>query len=183
MGVVPLTVSQPVLPSAAATTHGTRRALRTSACQTSHFGGCRPQNRDVSRSRAERHAQRVARAGERADQGVVQPQHHSGRCSGPSPSWDVVGLGQAMVDLSATVEDKFLVQLGVEKGSRRYLHETILRFNLAGLAVPSLHSLLTAYLTRICGVQSDICTAAGRRIAGTGWYSISGKSACRWPCQ
>ena len=33
--------------------------------------------------------------------------------------WDVVGLGQAMVDFSAAVSDEFLEELGVEKGSRR----------------------------------------------------------------
>ncbi len=33
--------------------------------------------------------------------------------------WDVVGLGQAMVDFSAAVSDEFLEGLGVEKGSRR----------------------------------------------------------------
>ena len=33
--------------------------------------------------------------------------------------WDVVGLGQAMVDFSAAVSDDFLEELGVEKGSRR----------------------------------------------------------------
>jgi len=33
--------------------------------------------------------------------------------------WDVVGLGQAMVDFSASVSDDFLDRLSVEKGSRR----------------------------------------------------------------
>ena len=33
--------------------------------------------------------------------------------------WDVVGLGQSMVDFSAAVSDEFLEELGVEKGSRR----------------------------------------------------------------
>ena len=120
MGVVPLTVSQPVLPSAAATPLGTRRALRISLWQTGYLGGCRPEKRFAALSRGHRQAQHVARASETGDQGVAQPQRHNGRCAAPSPSWDVVGLGQAMVDLSATVEDEFLLQLGVEKGSRRY---------------------------------------------------------------
>ena len=33
--------------------------------------------------------------------------------------WDVVGLGQAMVDFSASVSDEFLDRLSQEKGSRR----------------------------------------------------------------
>ena len=37
-----------------------------------------------------------------------------------TPLWDVVGLGQPMVDFSATVDDDLLVRLGIVKGSRRY---------------------------------------------------------------
>ena len=37
-----------------------------------------------------------------------------------TPVWDVVGLGQPMVDFSASVEDDLLVRLGIVKGSRRY---------------------------------------------------------------
>lgn len=44
-----------------------------------------------------------------------------------APVWDVVGLGQPMVDFSASVDDDLLVRLGIVKGSRRYwvnlLHE------------------------------------------------------------
>ena len=36
-----------------------------------------------------------------------------------TPVWDVVGLGQPMVDFSASVEDDLLVRLGIVKGSRR----------------------------------------------------------------
>ena len=35
------------------------------------------------------------------------------------PTWDVVGLGQAMVDYTAAVDDQFLSQVGVAKGCRR----------------------------------------------------------------
>lgn len=38
-----------------------------------------------------------------------------------TPFWDVVGLGQPMVDFSATVNDDLLVRLGIIKGSRRYV--------------------------------------------------------------
>lgn len=37
-----------------------------------------------------------------------------------TPLWDVVGLGQAMVDISASVEDDSLIlNAGVDKGARR----------------------------------------------------------------
>ncbi|KAA6425375.1 MAG: putative sugar kinase [Trebouxia sp. A1-2] len=38
-----------------------------------------------------------------------------------TPAWDVVGLGQPMVDFSASVEDDLLVRLGIVKGSRRVI--------------------------------------------------------------
>ena len=34
--------------------------------------------------------------------------------------WDVVALGQSMVDISAYVDDDFIGQMGVAKGGRRY---------------------------------------------------------------
>ncbi|KAL5054977.1 hypothetical protein RYX36_035659 [Vicia faba] len=36
--------------------------------------------------------------------------------------WDVLGLGQAMVDFSGTVDDDFLENLGLEKGTRRLVN-------------------------------------------------------------
>ena len=39
-----------------------------------------------------------------------------------SKGWDILGLGQAMVDFSAAVEDNFLEDLGLEKGGRRLVH-------------------------------------------------------------
>ena len=35
------------------------------------------------------------------------------------PSYDVIGLGQAMVDVAAAVDDSFLAQLRIGKGERR----------------------------------------------------------------
>ena len=35
------------------------------------------------------------------------------------PDWDVVALGQSMVDISAYVDDVFIEQIGVAKGGRR----------------------------------------------------------------
>ena len=46
-----------------------------------------------------------------AEAGVQQPL--------PCPSYDVIGLGQAMVDVAAAVDDIFLAQLNVGKGERR----------------------------------------------------------------
>lgn len=36
--------------------------------------------------------------------------------------WDVLGLGQAMVDFSGMVDDEFLLRLGVEKGTRKVVN-------------------------------------------------------------
>ncbi|MQL88889.1 hypothetical protein Taro_021453 [Colocasia esculenta] len=36
--------------------------------------------------------------------------------------WDVLGLGQAMVDFSGVVDDEFLERLGIEKGTRRVVN-------------------------------------------------------------
>ncbi|MFS8023596.1 putative ribokinase [Helianthus anomalus] len=36
--------------------------------------------------------------------------------------WDVLGLGQAMVDFSGTVDDEFLMRLGLEKGTRKVVN-------------------------------------------------------------
>ncbi|KAK4362777.1 hypothetical protein RND71_018018 [Anisodus tanguticus] len=36
--------------------------------------------------------------------------------------WDVLGLGQAMVDFSGVVDDEFLERLGLEKGTRRVIN-------------------------------------------------------------
>ncbi|KAK4795827.1 hypothetical protein SAY86_028153 [Trapa natans] len=36
--------------------------------------------------------------------------------------WDVVGLGQAMVDFSGTVDDEFLEKLGLDKGTRKVVN-------------------------------------------------------------
>ncbi|KAF7836544.1 putative Ribokinase [Senna tora] len=36
--------------------------------------------------------------------------------------WDVLGLGQAMVDFSGTVDDEFLKKLGLEKGTRKVVN-------------------------------------------------------------
>ena len=35
------------------------------------------------------------------------------------PIWDVVGLGQAMVDISAAVDDEFVARTGIAKGERK----------------------------------------------------------------
>lgn len=39
--------------------------------------------------------------------------------SNPSEGYAVLGLGQAMLDFAATVDDDFLEQLGIPKGGRK----------------------------------------------------------------
>lgn len=44
-------------------------------------------------------------------------------CSSGLPErWDVLGLGQAMVDFSGMVDDEFLERLGIEKGTRKLVN-------------------------------------------------------------
>ncbi|PON49507.1 Adenosine kinase [Trema orientale] len=40
-------------------------------------------------------------------------------------SWDVLGLGQAMVDFSGMVDDQFLVNLDLEKGTRKLVNHEV----------------------------------------------------------
>lgn len=42
--------------------------------------------------------------------------------SSPPDKWDVLGLGQAMVDFSGVVDDEFLERLGLEKGTRKVVN-------------------------------------------------------------
>ncbi|XP_071688780.1 uncharacterized protein [Rutidosis leptorrhynchoides] len=42
--------------------------------------------------------------------------------SGLPERWDVLGLGQAMVDFSGIVNDEFLMRLGLEKGTRKVVN-------------------------------------------------------------
>lgn len=58
-----------------------------------------------------RRDRRHGRLQARAEAGVQQPL----QC----PSYDVIGLGQAMVDVAAAVDDSFLAELNVGKGERR----------------------------------------------------------------
>ena len=83
----------------------------------------RPNNRDRSRRQPSLvalysvastcRAFQVARRGGRLKCGA------SSLVGPPGQHWDVLGLGQAMVDFSASVPDERLDQLGVPKGGRR----------------------------------------------------------------
>ncbi|CAM0956095.1 unnamed protein product [Alopecurus aequalis] len=62
--------------------------------------------------------------------GGPSPPHHecddvlelaAASSSGPE-RWDVLGLGQAMVDFSGMVDDEFLERLGIEKGTRKVVN-------------------------------------------------------------
>eukprot|EP00262_Sarcandra_glabra_P008904 TRINITY_DN22843_c0_g1_i1.p1 TRINITY_DN22843_c0_g1~~TRINITY_DN22843_c0_g1_i1.p1 ORF type:complete len:472 (+),score=78.77 TRINITY_DN22843_c0_g1_i1:101-1516(+) len=44
------------------------------------------------------------------------------RASVAPERWDVLGLGQAMVDFSGMVDDEFLERLGIEKGTRKIIN-------------------------------------------------------------
>ncbi|VVB11290.1 unnamed protein product [Arabis nemorensis] len=46
---------------------------------------------------------------------------HANSSSSPE-RWDVLGLGQAMVDFSGVVDDEFLKKLGLEKGTRKLIN-------------------------------------------------------------
>ncbi|XP_031259470.1 uncharacterized protein LOC116117589 [Pistacia vera] len=46
----------------------------------------------------------------------------SGSSSSLPERWDVLGLGQAMVDFSGVVDDEFLERLGLEKGTRKVIN-------------------------------------------------------------
>ncbi|KFK29284.1 hypothetical protein AALP_AA7G113600 [Arabis alpina] len=45
-----------------------------------------------------------------------------GHAANSPERWDVLGLGQAMVDFSGVVDDGFLEKLGLEKGTRRLIN-------------------------------------------------------------
>ncbi|CAH8275147.1 unnamed protein product [Arabidopsis lyrata] len=48
-------------------------------------------------------------------------QVHASSAASPE-RWDVLGLGQAMVDFSGVVDDEFLEKLGLEKGTRKLIN-------------------------------------------------------------
>ncbi|KAL0739064.1 hypothetical protein Bca4012_015274 [Brassica carinata] len=49
-------------------------------------------------------------------------QGHASSSSSSPERWDVLGLGQAMVDFSGVVDDEFLKKLGLEKGTRKLIN-------------------------------------------------------------
>lgn len=56
------------------------------------------------------------------DDGEEYDEEISGSASVLPERWDVLGLGQAMVDFSGTVDDDFLERLGLEKGTRKLVN-------------------------------------------------------------
>lgn len=120
MTALPCTCPAAALSRLTAVAAGTRHVLFKSAWQTGQL-------RAFSSPQPSRNACNVTKrtrqglSGPAATRGdsVLQPRLQDNDNSAFTPAWDVVGLGQAMVDLSATVDDDFLVRLGVIKGSRR----------------------------------------------------------------
>lgn len=117
--MLPCTCSSAVLLRFATHSSGTRRMLQNSTWQIGqHKAHQRAQRSYRTCSNAPQQRQLLACAA--GVQGVaLPPQQQDSDSPTLTPAWDVVGLGQAMVDLSATVNDDFLVRLGVVKGSRR----------------------------------------------------------------
>lgn len=56
------------------------------------------------------------------DDGDEYDEEISGSASVLPERWDVLGLGQAMVDFSGMVDDDFLERLGLEKGTRKLVN-------------------------------------------------------------
>ncbi|XP_022158905.1 uncharacterized protein LOC111025364 [Momordica charantia] len=54
--------------------------------------------------------------------GIQAPADINGSSSRLPDRWDVLGLGQAMVDFSGIVDDEFLKKLGLEKGTRKVVN-------------------------------------------------------------
>ncbi|XP_006662622.1 uncharacterized sugar kinase slr0537 [Oryza brachyantha] len=74
---------------------------------------------DAAESDDEEDADAVLRPLEGEDVGLGLDLHAPP--SGPE-RWDVLGLGQAMVDFSGMVDDEFLERLGIEKGTRKVVN-------------------------------------------------------------
>ena len=126
-----LTLLQPQLapPSNAmklvSTTTGRGRAAcgarRQSPAQAPRLGGCSPAALPGSKSwRTFSHNERLELAWSGGADVDVQAQAAvAGAAAGLEPAFDVLGLAQAMVDISAAVDHGTLAGLGVDKGSRR----------------------------------------------------------------
>ncbi|XP_043716607.1 uncharacterized sugar kinase slr0537 [Telopea speciosissima] len=60
--------------------------------------------------------------GQDSDEGEELEEGLGIRASAGPERWDVLGLGQAMVDFSGVVDDEFLERLGLEKGTRKLVN-------------------------------------------------------------
>ncbi|WVZ57727.1 hypothetical protein U9M48_008076 [Paspalum notatum var. saurae] len=73
---------------------------------------------DAGTSESDDDDEDALRGGQREDEDAVEL---SSVAPGPE-RWDVLGLGQAMVDFSGMVEDEFLERLSIEKGTRKVVN-------------------------------------------------------------
>uniref|UniRef100_A0A1J3DWR1 Carbohydrate kinase PfkB domain-containing protein n=1 Tax=Noccaea caerulescens TaxID=107243 RepID=A0A1J3DWR1_NOCCA len=56
------------------------------------------------------------------DEELIEEGHVDSSSSSSPERWDVLGLGQAMVDFSGVVDDEFLKRLDLEKGTRKLIN-------------------------------------------------------------
>ena len=74
-----------------------------------------PRERCARCRQASRRRRRLIRLEALAEAGPAEAGQQPYAC----PSYDIIGLGQAMVDVAAVVDDSFLAQLRIGKGQRR----------------------------------------------------------------
>ena len=93
-----------------------------------------------------------------------------------SPVWDVVALGQSMVDISAYVSDVFIEQMGVAKGARRCGADSVLELHclLTGSGILQGESFSLCH--HLCATSSQDNKRGGKRSAtrGLGQQLLSG---------
>ncbi|XP_013600823.1 PREDICTED: uncharacterized sugar kinase slr0537-like [Brassica oleracea var. oleracea] len=99
-------------------------ALGSSRTGSSFFGGFRGSRR-IESTAADKKRQMVSRNGEierigGQDEELIQG--HDDHSPSSPDRWDVLGLGQAMVDFSGVVDDDFLKKLGLQKGTRKLIN-------------------------------------------------------------
>lgn len=75
---------------------------------------------DAGASESDEEEEHVLRVGQREGE-IDDAVELSAAAVGPE-RWDVLGLGQAMVDFSGMVDDEFLDRLGIEKGTRKVIN-------------------------------------------------------------
>ncbi|BFG23708.1 hypothetical protein CerSpe_099820 [Prunus speciosa] len=110
--------------SSASMTRGPHGFLRASSC-CSFRGDTGAQFETGSGADDEQDKSAADEEEEEDDDDLIVEEEEAGRDFGSSllpERWDVLGLGQAMVDFSGIVDDEFLEKLGLEKGTRKLVN-------------------------------------------------------------